>query len=130
MKTLADVLGVPDPNDETTSHQSVAPAPKLSAKKFCRQVLESAEYRASLLRRIILDELPPAVECKMYEYAYGKPIARVELEDKTRALESVSLEELQARARTIDAYIQTLMTSTPVLDDDDDEPLTHDPAVH
>jgi hypothetical protein len=48
-------------------------------QQFCREVLESKEYRESLYRRVVTDSLPPALEVMLYAYAYGKPKERVEL---------------------------------------------------
>jgi hypothetical protein len=80
MKSLADILGVPDPQ------QPDAPVVPFeldllspdAAQTFSIEVLNSAQYRESLLRRILMDELPAAVECKLMDYAWGKPVERVE----------------------------------------------------
>jgi hypothetical protein len=74
-QSAAQLLGVQDPTDPTAP---VSPAPKLTAKQFCRALLATPQYRESLLRRILMDDLPPAVECKLWEYAYGKPVDRIE----------------------------------------------------
>jgi hypothetical protein len=75
-QSLADVLGVPDPRQPELP---VAPRPdKITVGDFCHGVLHSTTYRESLMRRILMDSLPPAVECLMYHYAYGKPVERLE----------------------------------------------------
>ena len=73
IQTLADFLG--------TDHPPSAPTelPQLSVKDFCKGVLESYEYRQSILQRVTLGTLPPAVELRMYDYAYGKPVEKHEL---------------------------------------------------
>ncbi len=71
IETLADFLG----------HDEPSPPPafrELTVQEFCRGILQSQEYRQSVLDRVTLGTLPAAVECKMYEYAYGKPPDRVE----------------------------------------------------
>lgn len=70
--TLAEFLGTDQVPDAPTQ------LPQLTVKEFCRGVLESQEYRKSVIQRVILGSLPPAVECRMYDYAYGKPPDRVE----------------------------------------------------
>lgn len=100
MKSLADVLGVQDiqlPDKPVAEPGQV----RLTAKTLSRELLNSKQYRESLLRRIIMDELPAAVECKLMEYAWGKPIERVEVEDKTLRpdqLSTASPEQIEQRA--------------------------------
>lgn len=72
LQTLAEFLGTDQATPEPTE------LPQLTVKDFCKGVLESREYRQSVLHRITLGTLPPAVECRMYDYAYGKPPDRVE----------------------------------------------------
>jgi hypothetical protein len=45
---------------------------------FCRNMIESREYRASLKRRL-LDGKAPHMEPILFYYAYGKPVDRIEL---------------------------------------------------
>lgn len=97
MKSLADFLGVIDPKDPNKPLSS-APSPKVTAKSFSREVLNSAEYRQSLLQRIMLGELPPHVECLLYHYAYGKPVERVEVEDVTPSIDNMTAEQCEQRA--------------------------------
>jgi hypothetical protein len=82
MQSLSDTLGVPH-----TAHpeQEVADRDisRLSAKQFAKQVLSSREYRSSLMRRVVTDTLPAAVEIRLYDYAYGKPVERHEVKDTT-----------------------------------------------
>jgi hypothetical protein len=72
LQTLAEFLGTDQALNLPTE------LPQLTVKDFCRGVLESREYRQSVLQRVTLGNLPPAVECRMYDYAYGKPPDRVE----------------------------------------------------
>lgn len=67
--------GAPDPDKP-------APDPELSVRDFCRQVLASPEYRASLYRRITLGELPAQVEAMLWNRAWGKEPSRMELTGK------------------------------------------------
>jgi hypothetical protein len=98
-QTLAEYLGVVDPITK-------APAPdaptldfsRLTVKDFAKHILASAEYRASVLRRIMFDELPPAIEALLYHYAHGKPVERVEVNDVTLKLEDLTTAQLEERA--------------------------------
>jgi len=96
--TLPQVLGVPDPSNPSAP---VADAPKLTAKLLSRAMLATPQYRESLLRRILMDELPPAVECKLWDYAYGKPVERVEVLDTTTPLTKLSAQALEERAAAL-----------------------------
>lgn len=98
-KSLAESLGVTDfaAQDE---HSGVADGPllKVTVKTFCKGVLNSPEYRNSLLRRIMLDELPPAVECMLWDRAEGKVVNHLEVKDTTNTLEAMTVEQLEDRA--------------------------------
>src|ERR1044071_390853 len=95
MKSLYDALNVENPEQPGVA---LEPAPKLTAKELCREILNSTQYRQSLLQRIIFQELPPAVECRLWDYAYGKPVERVEVKDTSDSLEHLTVEQLEARA--------------------------------
>lgn len=102
MKSLAESLGLNTPETPET------PSKKQSAKEFSKSILESRDYRKSVERRIATDTLPPAVEVRFMEYAYGKPVEKVEIRDKTNPLEQMSLEELQAKAAGLAALAAKL----------------------
>jgi hypothetical protein len=102
-RSLAEHLGIDIPSSVTARDDAPFEDPAFeddppNVRDFARGVLHSRSYRASLWRRIVTDELPPAVECKLLEYAYGKPIERVQVEDTTPRFEAVSFEELEQRA--------------------------------
>lgn len=79
MESLADFLGLAGrpPMAEGQAPISAQERP-LDVRSFCRGILESEDYRQSILDRVKLGSLPPAVECRMFDYAYGKPPDRVE----------------------------------------------------
>ena len=70
-QSLADLLGVQDP---VHPERPVAdpPSEDITPQQFCRNVLQSVQYRESLLRRILVDELPPNIEAMLWDRAYGK----------------------------------------------------------
>lgn len=111
-QSAAQLLGVRDPTDPTAP---VGPAPKLTAKQFCHALLATPQYRESLLRRILMDDLPPAIECKLWEYAYGKPPEVVEVKT-THNLDALSPAELRAH---LQERIESLSTMVRLLDVDD-----------
>lgn len=120
MKTLADVLGVPpiieaeaDTFDEPTS---------ISA--WARQILLSPEYRRSIQNRLILGELPPALELRMYDYGFGKPPDRLEVNSTTILAESLTAEQLDERAARLSEMARFLRRAEQF-----DEPLSSD-SVH
>lgn len=86
VQSLAEFLGT-----ASQLESSYVDCTDLTVRDFCRGVLQSREYRQSVLDRITLGLLPPAVECKMYDYAYGKPPDRVEHTGKDgRPIESIT----------------------------------------
>jgi hypothetical protein len=71
-------------------------------REFCRGIVESAEYRTSLVERIMEHTLPAAVEIMLHWYAYGKP---ADQKDNSMALarqelSGLTTEELLARVQT------------------------------
>jgi hypothetical protein len=70
-QSLADLLGVPDP---ANPDRPVADPPpeKQTVQEFCKNVLRSREYRESLMRRILTDDLPPQIEMMLWDRAHGK----------------------------------------------------------
>lgn len=118
MKTLADYLGLPSVEEEmrqraetqgpVTSEPEIESDDLFTARAFARNILNSREYRQSLKDRIQLHELPAAVEVLLYHYACGKPIDKLEVEDKTDPTKAVSLEQLKARAQVLQNLISQL----------------------
>lgn len=92
LQTLADFLGVDRP-EPATADEDVAPV-KLTIKQLCRGILESREYKRSILQRVALGTLPPAVELRLYDYAHGKPLDRVELVDKRNPYQGLPASEI------------------------------------
>jgi hypothetical protein len=70
-------------------------------REFCRGIIESPEYRTSLVERIMEHTLPAAVEVMLHWYAYGKPHDQ---KDNSMALareelSGLTTEELYVRAQ-------------------------------
>lgn len=119
MKTLADALDLNNPQPAASKPDS---GPK-TAKAISKDLLNSIEYRQSLIRRIETDTLPAAVECKLYEYAYGKPVDRVEVKDVTANLEEMSSEELESRAMALATLARRMREGSET--DTTDKPKVH-----
>ena len=100
--SLAQALGDPAPATSPPREEPdwLLESPT-TAKAFCLKVLRSRVYRESLYRRVILDTLPSAVECKLYDHAYGKPIEHVQIEDVSSKFDNASYAELEQRAATL-----------------------------
>jgi hypothetical protein len=82
MKTLADSLG-PELMKQIAASAPPLPPPEhdlseLTGVQFCQALVDSREYRESIHRRLLLDELPPAVECRILDQAWGRAPQRLE----------------------------------------------------
>ncbi len=76
------------------------------AREFARKFLDSSDYRLSLERRILLDELPGGVEVMLWYYAFGKPTDKVEVSlPKNAELQEMSSIELAEEAKRISLAI-------------------------
>jgi hypothetical protein len=127
-ESLADFLGVRDPRKADDDKPKKITRKVIS--EFAREILSSEEYRASLLRRIFLDELPPAVELLLYHYAHGKPVEKVEVKDTTIAVENMTAEQCEERALFLVEYARRMREheNENALPDDDDEPMPTTPV--
>jgi hypothetical protein len=122
LQSLADILGVADPTSPDVEVLD-APTPptspttrsegKLTAKTLAREILNSKQYRESLMRRIVMDELPPAVECMLYHYAYGKPVENLQVKDVTNRFENVPLTQLEARVTLLTEQLRKMRSGEP-----------------
>jgi hypothetical protein len=84
-------------------HNGATNLTRHEAQSFARQLLDSADYRDSLQKRIRTGDLPPAVETMLWHYAYGKPVEQVQLQVSTveQDLSQLSSAELEQRAKEL-----------------------------
>lgn len=111
-KTLAEALGIKDgPMDE--------PEPEpTTAQEFAIRILNSPEYRKSVEQRILLGELPPAVECWLLNTAYGKPPDRVDIKTTTLAIDEVALSQAAERISFLQDTIARQKAARDAMDDE------------
>lgn len=82
----------------------------LEARDFARCILDSEEYRASLMRRIQADTLPPQIESLLYHYRYGKPKDTLEVNVTSgQGLDELGAEQLAQEAQNAAAKLVDLM---------------------
>jgi hypothetical protein len=67
------------------SQNRVTAAGRAEAKSFSLSILRSEEYRMSVERRVRAGTLPPAVECRLMDYAWGRPVEHVEISTPSTA---------------------------------------------
>lgn len=121
MESLADFLGANDrwSDKDPVSTRTPTASPRLSSRLFFRQFLHSPEYRQSLIDRVRLGTLPPALEVLMHHYAYGKPVEHVEVKDKTERVEDLTVEEIEKRVLEL-ANIARQLRKEQTLGDQED----------
>lgn len=79
---------------------------RAEAQRFAREIVESESYRTTVQDRAAKGTLPPAIEAMLWYYAYGKPLEQLSLTVQSEDLSSLSLEELQQRAKTLSDKLQ------------------------
>lgn len=126
MKSLAEHLGVVDP--KTPDTPSKPRSARLTIKAFCQGIIDSDEYRQSILRRIYLDSLPAQIETLFYHYAGGKPVEHIEIKDVSDDVDEMSVEQCEAEARRLLEVAQELRRQQP--DDDPVDGTAHTTRVH
>lgn len=108
-QTLAEFLGVSDPKPGGQQRSAPSPLRRQTIKQFCKDVLETKEYREFLLQRISLGLLQPQIETLLYYYAHGKPVERLEVESNPIGrLEDLSTEQIESRALHLLQIARTL----------------------
>lgn len=83
----------------------------LEAKEAAGEILESAEYRESLIVRAKAGTLPPQIETMLWHYRYGKPIERLEVSDLTKQLAELSDEQLAERLEKTTDRVRQIMAA-------------------
>lgn len=124
-QSLADFLGaMPTPSAHEPGERFVDLA-ACSPKQFCKQILESVEFRQYLLNSITLGSIPPAVVLRLMDVAWGKPTERLEVTDTTNRFEGADPAALEARAMELATLARQLRErERPPLDADDVEDQT------
>lgn len=108
MKSLAEHLGVDMTlAGDDTPKTDIETLNGMSAEDFARAILETPEYRRSVLLRINLGELPAQIEALFYHYACGKPIDRLEVTGKVSHAEMTE-EQLEARISMLQDDLRNL----------------------
>lgn len=115
-RSLAESFGIKNPKlgDEQPEPIQVE---DLTSQQFARSVLNSTEYRDSLLQRILFNELPPAVEIRLMEYAWGKPMERVQIEHTGNPYDGMTLAQIAERAEVLRNILQQQADETEQSDD-------------
>lgn len=128
MKSLADHLGVSVRPDEVHPQEpSDEELLSMSVRDFARGILRSRDYRRSIIQRVVLGELPPAVEVLLYHYAEGKPVDKLEV--TTPNVERLTSAELESRALHLATLARELRAQeTPA--EPEAAPEAGAPAVH
>lgn len=116
-QSLADVLGVSDPV------QPDKPATAFNAsatrKDFCKQILDSPEYRQSLMQRIVLGMLPPAIEQLLYYYADGKPVEHLKVIDDSSIVD-LTPEQVAEKLQRVQRMLLMIQASREQRDAEDE----------
>lgn len=119
MTTLAESLGL-NPEKKLDLLEAVAELDaiilddNISVKELFTKMLETHAYRRSVYTRLINGTLPPAVECKIIDHVAGKPVDRIEFEDKTKSVDHLTLQELHARHEQTITAMQKIIAAQNV----------------
>lgn len=106
-------------------------ATKSEAARFASEIVESPEYRESLMRRVRSDRLPPAVETLLLHYRYGKPVDRKEhtYPEGVPNYADLSVTQLTERAEELHKQLLEARQMVEKLDEDDKFPTSYDGKV-
>ena len=74
--SLAEYLGLPTPGSEAPREPQLEDI--TDSKQFALAVLESREFRQYIVNGLLSSELPSAIVCRLMDYAWGKPVDRIE----------------------------------------------------
>lgn len=116
MKSLFEALQLPDPDIPYSNEPDLL---DLTGQEFCKGVVNSRQYRQSIINRILSQDLPSAIECRLLDHAWGKPPDRLEVNDTTVRLDELSAEELEERALKLASRARQLRMNSVSSGDDD-----------
>ena len=126
MKSLADSLGTKPQVPADVPELPKAPlSQRFTAKDFCLSVINSPEYRQSIMQRIVLGCLPPQIEAMIWDRADGKVVEKVEWKDTTDPLEDLSAKQLEERAMKLLELARQLRDESSSGDSIDDSTSVH-----
>lgn len=82
----------------------------VSAEKFAEAVLSSNEFWFYVVNSLTLGTLPSAIVLRLMDYAplWGKPVERVEVDDRSQRLEDLTPEILEERLARIQRMLWLL----------------------
>jgi hypothetical protein len=111
MKSIYDTLA---PEDRADSHIpdeiDTADLPVTTdGHQLALDLLSTPQYRRSLLRRIVMGELHPSIEAKLWDHAYGKPADKLEFEDKTVKPTDMTIEQILSRTEKVQKMARELI---------------------
>ena len=69
----------------------------LEVREACAAIVEDGAYQRHLLVRARAGELPPAVECMLWHYRFGKPKERLEVDGGSSLIELLAAAATRAR---------------------------------
>jgi len=110
-QSLADYLGTKQPADGAPAPVPIAPE-KMTGAEFASAVLSSLEFRQYVVNGLILGTIPQSVVLRLMDYAeaegWGKPVDKLEIDDKREQIGKLSKQELIARIQKLQAIVQEL----------------------
>ena len=68
--------------------KGVANRATVEVKQMCSELVEDPQYRARLKERLWAGDLPPALECLIWHYAFGRPKETMGIDSALAARES------------------------------------------
>lgn len=102
----------------------------LDARDFVGEILTDQQYRDNLLKRAREGNLG-ALEAKLYEYYWGKPVQPVNI-SASQDLYDMPLDELQETLKRLSSELDTLKDDVeqPAAEDDAATESNPDPSIH
>lgn len=87
------------------------------ARDRARQILDDPLYFKQLKDRALAGMLPPMLEVMLHQYAYGKPIERIEVLDDNNSREdfgAMSVDQLKERIEVL--RLAAISVEQPIID--------------
>lgn len=76
------------------------------ARAWAKRLVDDPEYQLSVRSRMIGGVLPSAVEVRLLDYAYGRPIETLEVSDPDGDLRGMSQKELAALLSQLETQLK------------------------
>ena len=81
------------------------------AKQFAEAVLASVEFRRYIVDALTLGTLQPVILCRIMDHGWGKPVQRLEFDDRSVRLEDLTPDVVAEKLERVQRMLSLIQSS-------------------